>query len=209
MSSMYEIVEPMPSALTVIQAGLDRADAERIECAYRFAAHAHDGQTRDEGTPFIEHPVRVALVLWQELGSRDVDLLVAALLHDTIEDSPEVDDALVASAFGERVARLVLDVTKEPVPAAQRAARDRAYIDRLRTLDADARLLKLADRIDNLRSVVGSGDRDKALRYLTVSRAEFVPLALMTDHAALQLVTAACDAIAAALGPVAEEASGL
>lgn len=196
---MYEIVDPVPSSLTLIQAALGPEDAERIERAYRFSAAAHDGQYRDEGTPFVEHPVRVAVLLWQELGVRDVELLVAALLHDAIEDSHEVDAELIVSAFGERVAGLVSDVTKDAVAPEDRDARDRAYLDRLPTLSADSRLLKLADRIDNLRSVMQSGDPGKARRYLDVSRAEFVPLAMMTDQAALRLVTEACDDIACAL----------
>jgi (p)ppGpp synthase/HD superfamily hydrolase len=186
---------PIPPELALIQAAVMPEDAERLDNAFRFAAAAHAGQTRDEGTPFIEHPVRVAAILWGELGCRDVDVLVAALNHDVVEDSELVDAALVASAFGERVAALVLDVTKEEAAAHDRAARDRAYLDRLPRLSLDSRMLKLADRIDNLRSVLRSGDPDKARRYLEVSRAEFIPLALSTDQAAARLVTEACDAV--------------
>jgi GTP pyrophosphokinase len=192
---MYEVVDPLPSVLTLIQASLGRDDAERIERAYRFAAAAHEGQTRDEGTPFIEHPVRVAALLWHELGVRDVELLVAALNHDAVEDCDDVDGTLVASVFGNRVAGFVDDVTKEAVSPEDRESRDRAYLDRLPTLSVDSRLLKLADRIDNLRSVPLANDPAKARRYLDVSRAEFVPLATMTDPAALRLVNDACDAI--------------
>jgi (p)ppGpp synthase/HD superfamily hydrolase len=186
---------PIPPELALIQAAVMPEDAERLDNAFRFAAAAHAGQTRDEGTPFIEHPVRVAAILWGELGCRDVDVLVAALNHDVVEDSELVDAALVASAFGERVAALVLDVTKEEAAAHDSAARDRAYLDRLPRLSLDSRMLKLADRIDNLRSVLRSGDPDKARRYLEVSRAEFIPLALSTDQAAARLVTEACDAV--------------
>jgi (p)ppGpp synthase/HD superfamily hydrolase len=193
--NVYEIAKPVPSNLTLIQASLRREDAERVEQAYRFAAAAHEGQTRDEGTPFIEHPVRVAVLLWHELGVRDADLLIAALNHDVIEDCEAVDQALLTSAFGERVAELVADVTKEPVGRQERAIRDRAYLDRLPALSTDARLLKLADRIDNLRSIPNANDPAKARRYLDVSRTEFIPLAAMTDPAALRLVAEACDAI--------------
>ena len=192
---MHEVPDPTPHALTLIQASLDPDDAERIEHAYRFAEAAHRGQCRDEGTPFIEHPARVAGVLWYELGVRDVDLLIAALNHDTIEDSDDVDRALVASAFGERVARLVCDVTKAPVGPEGREARDREYLNHLRELPEDSRLLKLADRIDNLRSIPNSNDDDKKRRYLEVSRAEFLPLAAATDPVAHRLVSEACDAI--------------
>ena len=199
MSMMYRTTDPVPAPLALIQAALASDDAERVERAYYFAAAAHDGQTRDEGTPYIEHPVRVALILWQELGVRDVDLMIAALNHDVIEDSEDVDDALVRSAFGDRAANLVLDVTKPAAPPDGKGARDRAYLDSLPGLDLDSRLLKLADRIDNLRSVIDGGDRAKARRYLIVSRAEFLPLAAMTDPVAHQLIGEACDAIEALL----------
>ena len=195
----YKMNAPVPAGLTLIQASLAHADAERVELAYRFAAAAHDGQKRDEGTPFIEHPVRVAQLLWEELDVRDVDLLVAALNHDAIEDNDDVDVTLVTSVFGKRVAGMVVDVTKEPPGPEGRDARDRAYLDRLPSLPSESRLLKLADRIDNLRSVLNANDPAKARRYLDVSRAEFIPLAAMTDPVAHRLVTEACDAIARAL----------
>ena len=192
---MYEPTDPPPEALTLIQALLGADDAERIERAYRFAEAAHQGQVRDEGTPFIEHPARVAVLLWEELGVRDVDLLIAALNHDSIEDNEVIDRSLVASAFGERVAQLVSDVTKKPAGPAGREARDREYLDHLREIPKESRLLKLADRIDNLRSIPKSNDEAKKRRYLLVSRAEFLPLAAATDPVAHGLLAEACDAI--------------
>lgn len=184
-----------PPDVALIIASLPASDAGRVEAAFRFAEAAHTSQFRDEGTPFIEHPVRVARILWEELGSRDVDMIVAALNHDVLEDCDWLDESVLAGALGERATELVKAVTKPQVPDDQKAARDRAYLDSLRTISSDARLLKLADRIDNLRSVVHSGDDAKAGRYLEVSRDEFIPLALATDPAAADLVAAACDAI--------------
>ncbi len=199
MSNTYSASSVVPASLALIQAAVEPASAELIERAYRFSDVAHAGQYRDEGAPFIEHPVRVATILWQELGSRDVELTVAALLHDTVEDSECVTGELLDSAFGSRVASLVLDVTKEQVPEEKKPIRDREYLDRLPGLSPDARLLKLADRIDNLRSVLRSTEPGKAQRYLVVSQAEFLPLALQTDQVAARLVTEACDAIERAL----------
>lgn len=188
--------QAVPPALTLISAALAADDAMLLEHAFQFAAAAHAGQYRDEGTPFIEHPVRVAEILWEELGRRDdIELLIAALNHDVLEDCNWLEGEVLESAFGERVARLVEDVTKEPVPPERKAERDRAYLDRLPTLSLDSRLLKLADRIDNLRAIPLAGDRDKARRYLEVSRAEFIPLALATDQTATRLVIEACDRI--------------
>jgi (p)ppGpp synthase/HD superfamily hydrolase len=191
--SMYVPAAPPPS-LTTLLAAMSPSDAERLLDAYRVAAAAHHGQLRDEGTPFIEHPVRVAQILWSELGVRDVDLLIAALNHDVLEDC-ELDVAFMTSKFGEHVAELVLQVTKPPAPVEERAARDTAYLAALRDAPRDARMLKLADRIDNLRGVPHANDPAKAARYLRVSRAEFLPLALLTDPTAERLIAEACDAV--------------
>lgn len=193
---MYSLPTDLPPELALIQAQVGADDAARLEQAYRFAEAAHEGQTRDEGTPFIEHPVRVAAILWNELGRRgDIDLIIAALCHDTVEDSEHVDAELLESYFGPAIAGLVLDVTKQPAAPDLKAARDRAYLDKLPGLPLRSRLLKLADRIDNLRAVVHSTEPGKAWRYLTVSRAEFIPLALQTDQVAARLIVEACDAL--------------
>lgn len=179
----------------MIIASLAPGDAERLEAAYRFAEAAHRGHVRDEGTPYIDHPVRVALILWEEIGVRDVDLIIAAFNHDVLEDCDWLDEGVLSGALGERATSLIADVTKPQVPEEQKAARDRAYLDGLRSLPHESRLLKLADRIDNLRAVVHAGDPDKARRYLDVSREEFIPLALATDPLAVDLVSEACDRI--------------
>ena len=190
---------PTPPDVAVIIATLPASDAERIVAAYRFAAAAHNAHLRDEGTPFIDHPVRVARILWEELGSRDVDMIVAALNHDVLEDCDWLDEQVLAGALGQRATDLVKDVTKAQAAQADKPARDRAYLDNLRVIPVESRLLKLADRIDNLRGVVNSGNPDKAARYLSVSREEFIPLALATDPRAAELVSQACDQIEAYL----------
>ncbi|NEK65468.1 MAG: HD domain-containing protein, partial [Xanthomonas perforans] len=77
--------------------------------AWEVGASAHAGQTRKSGEPYITHPVAVAGVL-AELGL-DMESLIAAILHDTIEDTPLTREEL-ASEFGEAVAELVDGVTK-------------------------------------------------------------------------------------------------
>ena len=81
----------------------------RLRHAWEVGAAAHAGQTRKSGEPYITHPVAVAQVL-AELGL-DVETLVAAILHDTIEDTPLTHAQIVAS-FGESVAEMVEGVTK-------------------------------------------------------------------------------------------------
>lgn len=186
---------PVPHSLTMILTVLSHDDARRVEYAFQFAAAAHAGQIRDEGTPFIDHPVSVASILCNELGSRDVDVVLAALCHDVLEDCVELDESVLRGVIGERGTELVLAVTKPSVPDDQKAARDRIYLDCIRRADYDVRLVKLADRIHNLRSIPNSGDPAKARRYLEVSRREFLPIAAATDLTAERLVASACDDI--------------
>jgi (p)ppGpp synthase/HD superfamily hydrolase len=185
----------IPPELTQILTRLHTDDAERLVNAFRYAAAAHADQTRDEGLPFIDHPVAVAVILSEELGCRDVDMLIAALNHDVLEDCDWLCEPEVVAALGARATSLVKDVTKEQVPEADKAARDQRYLAHLREIGRDAKLLKLADRIHNLRSIPQANDPAKARRYLDVSRQEFLPLALSVDPTAARLISDACDEI--------------
>jgi (p)ppGpp synthase/HD superfamily hydrolase len=185
----------IPPSLTSMLTLLHVDDAQRLTSAYRFAAAAHAVQTRDEGSPFIDHPVAVATILSVELGCRDVDILIAALNHDVLEDCHWLRRSDVAGALGERATAFVEEVTKEQVPTAEKAARDQRYLEHLWQITPEAKLLKLADRIHNLRSIPNANDPAKARRYLDVSRAEFYPLALTVDPTAARLIAEACDAI--------------
>lgn len=123
----------------------------RAEAAFRLAARAHRGQTRSDGPPYLVHPLNAARIVLEEWGHPDVDLACAALLHDALEDGP-IAPAEVEAAAGPRVLRLVELLTKAPVPPEQKAERDRAYYAALQQ-DPGARLVKAADRLDNLRSL--------------------------------------------------------
>ncbi|HUG14610.1 MAG TPA: HD domain-containing protein [Thermomicrobiales bacterium] len=185
----------LPAELITILAMCDPADAERLAMAFQFAAAAHSGQRRDEGSPFIDHPVAVAVILWQELGCRDPDVLLAALMHDVVEDCDWIDSDAIRDLIGPRAMEMVMHVTKRSVPPHQRAVRDSEYLDLLLHLPLPSRLLKLADRIHNLRRVPLAGNPAKAGRYLDISRERFYPLAIGTDSTAARLLADACDAI--------------
>src|SRR5215210_6040668 len=92
-----------------IRANHPKADLALIERAYRTAEHLHRTQIRKSGDPYITHPLAVATIL-ADIGMTE-PTLVAALLHDTVEDTPyTLED--VRSDFGDEVARLVDGVTK-------------------------------------------------------------------------------------------------
>jgi guanosine-3',5'-bis(diphosphate) 3'-pyrophosphohydrolase len=117
-----------------------------------FAAHKHRDQRRkdDEASPYINHPIAVANVLANE-GHIDDDVVIcAALLHDTIEDTETTPEELRA-AFGDEIADIVLEVSDEKnLPKAERK---RLQIDHASSLSDKAKLVKLADKICNLRDI--------------------------------------------------------
>jgi guanosine-3',5'-bis(diphosphate) 3'-pyrophosphohydrolase len=136
---------------------------ELVRKAIGVARQVHSGALRDEGTPYISHPFRVALILIEELGVSDPQLVSAALLHDAIEDSDDMTYERLLAGFGPPVAGLVRRLTDEfrhsGLPRAERKAR---YLARVAGEDADCLMLKLCDRLDNLRSSVNadSGKRE-------------------------------------------------
>ncbi len=120
--------------------------------ALAFAAHKHRDQRRKdpEASPYINHPIALADVLVNEGGVTDVEVLCAALLHDTVEDTATTPQEL-AQAFGARVAGIVAEVTDDT--RLPKAERKRLQIEHAGALSAQAKLVKLADKICNLRDV--------------------------------------------------------
>lgn len=120
--------------------------------ALAFAAHKHRDQRRkdQEASPYINHPIALANVLVNEGGVADVEVLCAALLHDTLEDTATTPEELV-EAFGERIARIVGEVTDDK--ALPKAERKRMQIEHAPALSREAKLVKLADKICNVRDV--------------------------------------------------------
>ncbi|RFA31171.1 bifunctional GTP diphosphokinase/guanosine-3',5'-bis(diphosphate) 3'-diphosphatase [Alkalilimnicola ehrlichii] len=122
--------------------------------AYRFGAEAHAGQRRLSGEPYITHPLAVAKILAEM--RLDYQSIVAAILHDVIEDTPTAKDH-VASAFGEDVAELVDGVSKLTQIDFKSKAEAQAENFRKMVLamsrDIRVILIKLADRLHNMRTI--------------------------------------------------------
>jgi GTP diphosphokinase / guanosine-3',5'-bis(diphosphate) 3'-diphosphatase len=121
--------------------------------ALAFAAHKHRDQRRKdaEASPYINHPIALADVLVNEGGVSDVEVLCAALLHDTVEDTDTTPEEL-HKEFGPRIARIVAEVTDDK--ALPKADRKRLQIEHAPGLSPEAKLVKLADKICNLRDVL-------------------------------------------------------
>ena len=116
--------------------------------AASFAARKHHGQTRaDDATPYFSHVARVALILSHEFGITDEEVLTAALLHDTIEDTGTDYDE-IAALFGSRVADYVVLLTKNGM--LPKKEREEDYVVRLSRAPEPVMIAKMADLYDNL-----------------------------------------------------------
>ncbi|CAF3506256.1 unnamed protein product [Adineta steineri] len=125
---------------------------EKFMHALQFAAHKHRFQKRkdSDGTPYINHPIGVAHILSNEAGIKDIDLLIVALLHDTVEDTETTHEEL-QQEFGTRIADLVAELTDDKnLPKAERK---RLQILNAKQLSSDAIIVRLADKIYNLRDL--------------------------------------------------------
>jgi len=119
--------------------------------AVAFAAHKHRDQRRknQEASPYINHPIELATVLWAE-GVHDPVVIAAALLHDTLEDTETTWQEL-RGEFGEEIADIVGEVTD--TKWIKKEVRKRLQVARAKHASEAARLVKLADKICNLRDV--------------------------------------------------------
>ena len=120
--------------------------------ALEFAAHKHRDQRRKDAqaSPYINHPIALANVLVHEGKVDDPTVLSAALLHDTVEDT-ETTPAELREVFGEKIAGIVLEVTDDK--NLLKAERKRLQIEHAAHLTREAKLVKLADKICNVRDV--------------------------------------------------------
>lgn len=144
-------------------------DAARILRAFEIAEEAHQGQTRRDGTAYVEHPVRVARIVRHEMGIDHTDTILAAILHDTLEDTA-LPSFAIAKEFSEAVAEIVETLTKD------RSAPREDYYRRFETAPRNTRLIKLGDRLDNLRDLESFTAR-KRDRYTKDTIEFFIPIA--------------------------------
>ena len=130
------------------------AAIDNIMEAYRFGASAHEGQKRVSGAPYISHPVAVATILAEQ--RMDAQTIIAAILHDVIEDTA-TEKAQLAEQFGEEVADLVDGVSK--LDQLQFHSRQQAQAESFRKMllamaeDIRVIMIKLADRTHNMRTL--------------------------------------------------------
>lgn len=117
-----------------------------------FAADRHRAQRRKDAdaSPYINHPLALADILAREGGVEDARVLAAALLHDTVEDT-ETSIEEIETRFGKRVATIVAEVTDDK--SLPKAERKRLQVVKAASKSTGAKLVKLADKISNLRDI--------------------------------------------------------
>ncbi len=133
---------------------LEPHQVDQVFEAYRFSAAAHEGQRRRSGEPYITHPIAVARILAEM--RLDAEAIIAALLHDVIEDTPTAKEG-IAERFGDQVAELVDGVSK--LGAIDFKSKAEAQAESFRKMimamaqDIRVILIKLADRLHNMRTI--------------------------------------------------------
>jgi guanosine-3',5'-bis(diphosphate) 3'-pyrophosphohydrolase len=147
--------------------------------ALHFAADKHRAQRRKDvaASPYINHPIALAETLVTVGGVRDAVTLAAAILHDTIEDT-ETTGEEIESLFGAEIRAVVEEVTDDTTLPAE--ARKRMQVERASRKSPRARLVKLADKICNVRDLVEAPPADWSVerkrRYVEWARAVIAEL---------------------------------
>ncbi len=142
---------------------MSEPDALLILRAADFAARKHRDQRRKEeqASPYINHPIEVARVLAEAGGVTDAEVLAAALLHDTIEDTETTEQELVEH-FGVRVSAIVAEVSDDKHQ--EKLIRKQAQVEHAPHLSEGAALVKLADKTVNVRDIAGKPPRGWSLQ---------------------------------------------
>lgn len=174
------------------------ADIMKITRAFSIAMKAHSGQVKkgNKTEPYINHPLRVALILTEEIHEYDIDLICAAILHDTLEvnanhsmNSPvstanrgATSEARIRDELGEPIYSIVKTLAK---PLAKSNEKDRIlgeYFRNIAKSPEDVRYIKLADRLDNIRNLKNAIQKDRILRYKEETQKYIIPIAENTDE---------------------------
>ncbi len=137
--------------------------------AASFAARKHTGQTRkgEDAAPYINHPLEVASLLANVGKVEDFDVLIAAILHDTVEDTGTKKEE-IEELFGTRAASIVLEVTDDK--SLPKAERKQKQVEHAPHLSDGAKQLKLCDKISNITEIMNNPPAD----WSTERRREYI-----------------------------------
>jgi guanosine-3',5'-bis(diphosphate) 3'-pyrophosphohydrolase len=174
------------------------ADIMKITRAFSIAMKAHSGQVKkgNKTEPYINHPLRVALILTEEIHEYDIDLICAAILHDTlginvnhsmsspvsVANSGTMLEARIRDELGEPIYGIVKTLAK---PLAKSNEKNRIlgeYFRNIAKSPEGVRYIKLADRLDNIRNLKNAIQKDRILRYKEETQKYIIPIAENTDE---------------------------
>lgn len=151
---------------------LSPSELAKVQGAYYLAKYGHRAQVRKEtdndGNPlrYFEHVRRVAIILMDECQQYDPDTICAALLHDALEDTDDINAQIIETFFGSNCARMVTILTK----------RNDDYVERLKSCsNNNVILIKACDRLDNLRSL-DEASREFKVKQLKETRTKYMSL---------------------------------
>jgi len=140
---------------------MNRDSLAKFILAAAFAARKHKTQKRKDGVePYINHPLETAEILVKIGDIKDEDILAAAVLHDTIEDT-DTNEEEIANLFGQKVCDYVKEVTDDK--SLPKEIRKRLQIEKASKLSAGAKQIKIADKISNLYAIMNSPPKDWSL----------------------------------------------
>lgn len=159
-----------------------------IQDVLAFAEKAHTGQARDDGHPYVIHPIRVARTLLEEMGERDVNSIAAALLHDVVEDT-SVRLEEIQQQFGPQIAQLVDSVTRPRANTETEedklTSKPKNY-QKILTSSSETIRIKAADILDNMRSWAAAEEvvraNGKLPRWLNEAREWYIPIGSKAGH---------------------------
>ena len=131
--------------------------------ALDFAANKHRNQRRKnaDASPYINHPISLANILCNEADVTDMNVICAALLHDTVEDTETTKEELVLE-FGQNICDIVMEVTDDKT-IQDKYQRKQLQVEHAAHISTSAKLVKLADKISNLRDVADDPPADWGL----------------------------------------------
>jgi guanosine-3',5'-bis(diphosphate) 3'-pyrophosphohydrolase len=154
--------------------------------AYEMAESVHEYQKRPDKTPYFWHPSRVAKICILELNQHDVSVVCAALLHDALEDSHVLTPEIIELNFGSYTSYLVQKLTKDiKAEGVIKEWIEKEYIEKLMLSSEDARMLKLADRLDTYRCLEFNVKKNP-IKYIMETKEHYFPLAQGSDSPRLK-----------------------
>ncbi len=156
----------------------DTDSVVKLTKAFALANKLHKNQLLNKAEPYINHPLRVALILAEELHMRDIELLEAAILHDAA-DSDQLYEQ-IKEECGERTSAIVRAAAEPKSKSEEKMLED--YYSKISKESKEVRYIILAERLDTARSMKNFAYKDRMLRFKDEAEKYVMPIARITDE---------------------------